>query len=118
MELLVEKCVSSGGTSMNPGDALRRVFECIASGILLPGGPGLYDPCEKEPTDAASSLTAQEREDITASAQVCKCIMAGNVSTKESAIIYSSMKTVQYCQNSESSVLRDIYIYVNTGNIG
>ena len=37
MELLVEKCVSSGGSSMSPGDALRRVFECIASGILLPG---------------------------------------------------------------------------------
>jgi zinc finger RNA-binding protein len=69
MELLVEKCVSSGGTNMSPGDALRRVFECIASGILLPGGPGLYDPCEKEPHDAASSLSPQEREDITASAQ-------------------------------------------------
>lgn len=54
---------------MSPGDALRRVFECIASGILLPGGPGLCDPCEKEPTDAAATLTNQEREDITASAQ-------------------------------------------------
>ena len=70
MELLVEKCVSSGGANMSPGDALRRVFECISSGILLPAGPGLYDPCEKEATDAASSLSAQEREDITASAQV------------------------------------------------
>lgn len=69
MELLVEKCVSSGGSSMSPGDALRRVFECLASGMLLPGGPGLYDPCEKDPTDAATSLTNQEREDITASAQ-------------------------------------------------
>ncbi|XP_029643380.1 zinc finger RNA-binding protein [Octopus sinensis] len=69
MELLVEKCVSSGGTSLSPGDALRRVFECIASGILLPGGPGLYDPCEKEATDASASLTTQERENITASAQ-------------------------------------------------
>lgn len=37
MELLVEKCVSTGGANMAPGDALRRVFECIASGILLPG---------------------------------------------------------------------------------
>lgn len=37
MELLVEKCVGSGGGSLNPGDALRRVFECIASGVLLPG---------------------------------------------------------------------------------
>jgi zinc finger RNA-binding protein len=69
MELLVEKCVSSGGPAMSPGDALRRVFECISSGILLPGGPGLYDPCEKEVSDAAAGLTNQEREDITASAQ-------------------------------------------------
>lgn len=69
MELLVEKCVSSGGANMGPGDALRRVFECLASGILLPGGPGLLDPCEKEPTDATATLTNQEREDITASAQ-------------------------------------------------
>ncbi|CAH1796957.1 unnamed protein product [Owenia fusiformis] len=69
MELLVEKCVSSSNGPLSPGDALRRVFECICSGILLPGGPGLYDPCEKEPTDAAGQLTNQEREDITASAQ-------------------------------------------------
>jgi len=69
MELLAEKCVSSGGPNMGPGDALRRVFECLASGILLPGGPGLYDPCEKDPKDCAAELTAQEREDITASAQ-------------------------------------------------
>ncbi|XP_052101013.1 zinc finger RNA-binding protein-like [Mytilus californianus] len=69
MELLVEKCVASGGPTMSPGDALRRVFECIASGLLLPAGPGLHDPCEKDPMDAATSLTNQEREDITASAQ-------------------------------------------------
>lgn len=69
MELLVEKCVSSGGGHLNPGDALRRVFESIASGVLLPGGPGLLDPCEKDPMDAASGLSNQEREDITASAQ-------------------------------------------------
>uniref|UniRef100_A0A0B7B826 DZF domain-containing protein n=1 Tax=Arion vulgaris TaxID=1028688 RepID=A0A0B7B826_9EUPU len=69
MELLVEKCISTGGASMAPGDSLRRVFECIASGILLPGGPGLYDPCEKEPYDVSATLTHQQREDITALAQ-------------------------------------------------
>lgn len=37
MELLVEKAISSAAGPMSPGDALRRVFECIASGILLPG---------------------------------------------------------------------------------
>lgn len=34
------------------------------------GGPGLHDPCEKEVTDAAKEMTAQEREDLTATAQV------------------------------------------------
>ncbi|XP_059159983.1 zinc finger RNA-binding protein-like isoform X2 [Physella acuta] len=69
MELLVEKCVSTGGANMAPGDSLRRVFECIASGIFLPGGPGLYDPCEKEAYDVTATLTNQQREDITALAQ-------------------------------------------------
>ncbi|KAG8181856.1 hypothetical protein JTE90_004002 [Oedothorax gibbosus] len=69
MELLVEKALSSSSQTFGPGDALRRVFEAIAHGILLPGSAGLLDPCEKDPTDAASNLTNQEREDITASAQ-------------------------------------------------
>lgn len=38
--------------------------------MLFTGGPGLLDPCEKDPVDAASGLSNQEREDITASAQV------------------------------------------------
>jgi zinc finger RNA-binding protein len=54
---------------LSPGEALRHVFEAIASGLLLPGGTGLFDPCEKDPVDALASLTNQEREDITASAQ-------------------------------------------------
>uniref|UniRef100_A0A8C7Z7K8 Zinc finger RNA-binding protein n=1 Tax=Oryzias sinensis TaxID=183150 RepID=A0A8C7Z7K8_9TELE len=70
MELLVEKAISSASAPLSPGDALRRVFECIASGILLPGGPGLMDPCEKKPVDTLSSLGEQQREDITSSAQV------------------------------------------------
>ena len=34
---MVEKCISSGHGNIGPGDALRRVFECIAAGMLLPG---------------------------------------------------------------------------------
>ena len=45
------------------------MFESLAGGILLPDSPGFLDPCEKEPLDAASDLTAQEREDITSSSQ-------------------------------------------------
>lgn len=37
MELLVEKAINSASAPLSPGDALRRVFECISSGILLPG---------------------------------------------------------------------------------
>ena len=62
--------ISSAGEPLNPGEALRHTFEALASGLLLPGGSGLIDPCEKEPTDALANLTRQEREDITSSAQV------------------------------------------------
>ena len=48
----------------------RRVFEAVSAGWLLPDGPGLVDPCEKNVFDATGYLTGQEREDITATAQV------------------------------------------------
>uniref|UniRef100_A0A8C9YQJ7 Zinc finger RNA-binding protein n=1 Tax=Sander lucioperca TaxID=283035 RepID=A0A8C9YQJ7_SANLU len=69
MELLVEKVISSAAGPLSPGEAMRRVLECISTGILLPDGPGLMDPCEKETTDALGSMMLQAREDITASAQ-------------------------------------------------
>lgn len=62
--------VVSAGEGLTPGEALRHTFEAIASGLLLPGEPGLLDPCEKEPVDALEGLSPQDREDITASAQV------------------------------------------------
>jgi len=37
---------------------------------LCTGGAGLCDPCEKETVDALGEVTMQEREDLTASAQV------------------------------------------------
>ncbi|KAB1259042.1 Zinc finger RNA-binding protein 2 [Camelus dromedarius] len=69
MELLVEKALSSAMGPLSPGDAVRRVLECVASGTLLTDGPGLQDPCERDQMDALGSMTLQEREDITASAQ-------------------------------------------------
>uniref|UniRef100_A0A915EIU2 DZF domain-containing protein n=1 Tax=Ditylenchus dipsaci TaxID=166011 RepID=A0A915EIU2_9BILA len=54
---------------VGPGDAVRRVFEVIAGGILVKGCSGLLDPCEKEGLDVLGCLTDQNREDITASAQ-------------------------------------------------
>ncbi|KAL3976446.1 hypothetical protein ACER0C_022332 [Sarotherodon galilaeus] len=76
MELLVEKAISSASAPLSPGDALRRVFECISSGILLPGGPGLVDPCEKKPVDTLATLGEQQREDITSSAQFALRLLA------------------------------------------
>ncbi|XP_060001580.1 zinc finger RNA-binding protein 2 isoform X5 [Lagenorhynchus albirostris] len=69
MELLVEKALSSTKGPLSPGNAVRRVLECVASGTLLTDGPGLQDPCERDQMDALGSMTLQEREDITASAQ-------------------------------------------------
>uniref|UniRef100_A0A3B3TB07 Zinc finger RNA-binding protein n=1 Tax=Paramormyrops kingsleyae TaxID=1676925 RepID=A0A3B3TB07_9TELE len=76
MELLVEKAISSASGPLSPGDALRRVFECISSGILLSGGPGLIDPCEKNATDTLATMSEQQREDITSSAQFALRLLA------------------------------------------
>ncbi|KAM4717864.1 interleukin enhancer-binding factor 3 homolog [Anableps anableps] len=69
LELICEKAIGTGNRPMGAGEALRRVLECLASGILMTDGPGIYDPCEKDPTDAIGHLDQQQREDITASAQ-------------------------------------------------
>ncbi|CAH1186958.1 unnamed protein product [Phyllotreta striolata] len=78
MELLAEKVISSvpGSSQLSPGDALRRVMEAVASGLLLPGGPGLADPCEKDNPDASGALSAQQREDLTCSAQYALRLIA------------------------------------------
>ncbi|XP_073960181.1 zinc finger RNA-binding protein-like isoform X2 [Choristoneura fumiferana] len=69
MELLVSGVMQSAGAALSPGEALRRVMEAVAGGLLLEHGPGLRDPCEKELVDALGNLPAQKREDLTASAQ-------------------------------------------------
>ncbi|XP_028267395.1 interleukin enhancer-binding factor 3 homolog isoform X2 [Parambassis ranga] len=69
LELICEKAIGTGNRPMGAGEALRRVLECLASGILMADGAGISDPCEKEPTDAIGHLDQQQREDITASAQ-------------------------------------------------
>ncbi|CAI5799246.1 zinc finger RNA-binding protein-like isoform X2 [Podarcis lilfordi] len=69
MELLVERALSSATGPLGPGEAMRRVLECLATGMLLADGPGLQDPCEKEPVDALQSMARQQREDVTASSQ-------------------------------------------------
>uniref|UniRef100_A0A8C3Q9A8 Interleukin enhancer binding factor 3 n=1 Tax=Geospiza parvula TaxID=87175 RepID=A0A8C3Q9A8_GEOPR len=69
LELLCEKSIGTANRPMGAGEALRRVLECLAWGIVMPDGSGIYDPCEKEATDAIGHLDRQQREDITQSAQ-------------------------------------------------
>ncbi|XP_029109011.1 spermatid perinuclear RNA-binding protein isoform X4 [Scleropages formosus] len=69
LELICEKAIATCNRPLGAGEALRRVVECLASGILLPGGPGLHDPCEKEPTDTLAAMTAKQAEAITYHAQ-------------------------------------------------
>nr|DBA21664.1 TPA: hypothetical protein GDO54_018268 [Pyxicephalus adspersus] len=69
LELICEKAIGTCNRPLGAGEALRRVMECLASGIILPGGPGLHDPCEREPTDALAYMSVKEREEITQSAQ-------------------------------------------------
>lgn len=37
LELLAEKAISTSERPLGPGEAFRRVLECLASGILLAG---------------------------------------------------------------------------------
>ncbi|KAL1005811.1 hypothetical protein UPYG_G00064260 [Umbra pygmaea] len=69
LELLCEKAIRTCDRPMGAGESLRRVLECLSSGILMEDGPGFKDPCEKETVDAIGHLTGQQREDITQSAQ-------------------------------------------------
>ena len=42
-----------------PSDGIRRVLSTLAGGILLEGGLGIADPCEKTRADTFASLTQQ-----------------------------------------------------------
>ena len=43
LELLCEKSIGTANRPMGAGEALRRVLECLASGIVMPGwGLGIF----------------------------------------------------------------------------
>ena len=69
LQLLVERSLFSAGYSLAPSKSVLRVIEVVASGLLLPDGPGIIDPCEREEVDVFSHLTPQQREDLTSAAQ-------------------------------------------------
>uniref|UniRef100_A0A914R558 DZF domain-containing protein n=1 Tax=Parascaris equorum TaxID=6256 RepID=A0A914R558_PAREQ len=61
--LFVEKVLASHGAPLSPGDAVRRVFEAIASG---------------DGRDVLADLSGQQREDITAGSQHALRLIAFN----------------------------------------
>ncbi|KAM9446687.1 spermatid perinuclear RNA-binding protein-like isoform 1-T3 [Clarias gariepinus] len=69
VELICEKAFATSYRPLGPSETLRRVLECISSGIFLPGGPGLHDPCEKEDVDTLSTMTNDQAELLTHTAQ-------------------------------------------------
>ncbi|XP_053530326.1 spermatid perinuclear RNA-binding protein isoform X3 [Ictalurus punctatus] len=69
VELICEKAFATSYRPLGPSETLRRVLECISSGIFLPGGPGLHDPCEKEEVDTLSAVMNDQAELLTYTAQ-------------------------------------------------
>jgi len=70
IELLVQKAVETANWELTPSRSLMRVMEVVASGIFIPGfGPCLADPCERGKVSATPSMTRQQAEELTVSAQ-------------------------------------------------
>merc|ERR1711892_353 len=71
IQLLTHRALSSDHKKPHHmvADAMWRFFSVVASGLALPGGEGLLDPCERDGIDSLHQLTDQEREDLTTSAQ-------------------------------------------------
>ena len=66
LNLLIQKSLESASMPMLPSDGLRRVFSAVSGGVLLRGGLGIADPCEKEAVDSLLNFGEQDREDLTA----------------------------------------------------
>lgn len=79
--MLAEKAISSLAMPLSPGDAVRRLFEVVSSGILITSTfqsfkcgwvkpifnldhATILDPCEKVAVNVLHDLTDQEREDM------------------------------------------------------
>lgn len=60
----------SADRKLSPSSSLMRVMEVVASGLLMPDGQGIQDPCEREETNVLNNLSLQVREDITKQAQL------------------------------------------------
>ena len=70
MELLVERSLFSVGFTLSPSKSIMRIMEVLASGLLMPDGPGIKDPCEREEVDVFEKMSPQMKEDVTRQAQI------------------------------------------------
>ena len=55
---------------MSPSKSIMRIMEVLASGLLMPDGPGIKDPCEREEVDVFEKMSPQMKEDVTRQAQI------------------------------------------------
>lgn len=68
--------------------AFIRVFQLLASGIFLPGSPGIIDPCDDNRTNIAESMTLEERDICCMTAQVS--LVSNAASSENSQICFRS----------------------------
>ncbi|OXB79143.1 UNVERIFIED_CONTAM: hypothetical protein H355_006602 [Colinus virginianus] len=57
-------------------NVLLTSHNALLISLTILGGPGLLDPCEKDPFDTLAVMTDQQREDITSSAQFALRLLA------------------------------------------
>jgi len=71
IQLIVQKALESDSRKPRQkiSESIWRFFSVLAGGLILPGGEGLLDPCERDGVDSLRDLSEQDREDITTSSQ-------------------------------------------------
>lgn len=69
LELICEKAIATCNRPLGAGEALRRVMECLASGILLPGLKTFHiecgvTQCEREGESPFSDNEAPQKSSL------------------------------------------------------
>lgn len=67
--------------------------------FLYAGGPGVHDPCERDPTDVLSDLSPQQADIVTESAQVSHRLLSSSSSSASPA-----ESAVSFCIRSISDM--------------
>lgn len=75
--------------------------------FLYVGGPGLHDPCEKEPIDTLSAMTDEESEAITYNGQVCTgmCVRACDLLARWLVGLQGMLKTIYFLNRQVKSLV-------------